>query len=122
MEKYCLTKSELSRFFETQFSFPEELDSSDITALYSQWECWYLELICLATTVAEVLEHRQKTGLDVHGALLDIYRLSDRIGLFTVESFDHAFIDYMFRCTRNSNISIEENLREIRADLNEYKF
>ena len=42
------------------------------------------------------------------------------MGLFTVEEFDEDFVAYMLRYVRQTDLTIEENLVEIRNWQNEY--
>lgn len=122
MDQHCLNREELSNFFEVEFGLADLSEDAHIGSLIEEWENWNLEFVCLATLLSQVLENKQKQSMNVHAILKEVYTLSERKGLFSVEPIDEKFIEYMFRYVRIEGLEIEDHLIEIRRDLGEYRY
>ncbi len=121
MRAYCLDKQELNRLIEIEpIGRVLDDDETPFRHLLDDWQSWDIEFICLATSLSQILERRLRQGLDVESILEWVYSLSERTGLFTVEGFDEDFVAYMLRYVRQTDLSIEENLIEIRNLQNEH--
>jgi hypothetical protein len=121
MDQHCFKREELSKFLEAEFGLPESCDVQ-IEILLREWEEWRLELVCLSTLLSQVLEKKQKQSVDVYNILQEIFTLSERRGLFYVEEINDVFIEYMLKSTRREDMSIEDELVELRRDLSEFKY
>ncbi len=125
MSQYCLNREELSRFMEIVFGTANfQTEEEKIRLLVEEWESWNLELVCLATLLTQLLDNQQKqlVAIDVYNILKKIYTLSEERGLFSVEQIDERFIEYMLQDVRRDNLSIEDDLVEIRGNLGERKY
>jgi hypothetical protein len=122
MNQYCLDRQELSAFLEKEFKLPIISASPHIDTVIEQWENWEICLHCTATLLSQVLENKQKYGIDVYKILEGIYKFSDSRGLFTIEQIDEKFLDFMFDNIRNPGLEIEDNLIQIKQELNERKY
>jgi hypothetical protein len=121
MRAYCLNKEELNRLIEVELE-GRVLGDSEISFRYllDDWQSWDIEFVCLATSLSQILERILKQELDAKSTLEWIYSLSERTGLFTVEGFDEDFVAHMLLYVRQTDLSIEENLVEIRNEQSEY--
>ncbi|WP_414548522.1 hypothetical protein [Anabaena sp. CCY 0017] len=101
-----------------------QTEEEKIRLLVEEWESWNLELVCLATLLTQLLDNQQKqlVAIDVYNILKKIYTLSEERGLFSVEQIDERFIEYMLQDVRRDNLSIEDDLVEIRGNLGERKY
>ena len=99
-------------------------DATAFRYLLDSWRSWDLEFICLATCLSQILEQNLKQGLDAQSVLEGVYSLPERTGLgFTIEEFGEDFVVYMLRYyVRQADLSIEEDLVEIRNLLSEYVY
>lgn len=119
MNHFCINRQELIVFLEKLFSLPNTLSVSHIEQLIEQWERWEIHLTCTATLLSQILEGKQKRGLDVHKILNDIYVLSENRGLFDVEQINERYLDFMFENVRDPSVEIEEDLILIKYNLEE---
>ncbi|WP_323312919.1 hypothetical protein [Anabaena cylindrica] len=100
-----------------------QTEEEKIIRLVEEWESWNLELVSLATLLSQFLDNQQnQNNVDVYNILEKIYTLSDERGLFSVEEIDERFIEYMLQDFRRDNLSIEDDLVEIRRNLGERKY
>ncbi|MGV2436933.1 MAG UNVERIFIED_CONTAM: hypothetical protein LVT10_20265 [Anaerolineae bacterium] len=122
MEIRCLDKNNLARIVDIVLygkSFYE--DEAELEFLLDRWKDWDIELIFLSTSLLQILEARQKKSEDAMMFLEKFNELYDS-GLLNIEYFSESFIKYMFGFPRQSDLSIEENLLEIRRNFAEYKY
>lgn len=127
MNQHCFNREELTKFLELEFTLPETLLSANIDTLIDHWEQWHLEFSCFATLLSQVLENKQKYGINVHEVLNNLFLLSEGKsseirGLFSIEQIDETFIDSMFDSVRDTNFGIEDNLIEIKRVLYERRY
>lgn len=119
-----MRKEELNRLIEIELEGRVLYD--DATAfryLLDGWRSWDIEFICLATCLSQILEQTLKQGLDAQSVLEGVYSLPEKTGLgFTIEEFGEDFAVYMLHYVRQADLSIEENLVEIRNLLSEYVY
>ena len=124
MTPYCLCKEELRRFIEIEMEGqkPRE-DEAEFEFVLSGWQTWDIELICLATALSQLLEHKIKSKEDVFSLLTEINNLLADTGRWlNVEGFDEEFVSYMLSFVRDPSLSIEDNLVMIRSQLSEYRY
>ncbi|NES20344.1 MAG: hypothetical protein F6K41_15775 [Symploca sp. SIO3E6] len=123
MDQHCLNREDLSKFIEVEFGLADLSEDAHIGSLIEAWENWYLEFVCLATLLSQVLENKQKQSINVYAILQGVYSFSERKGLFSIEPLDEKFIEYMLsRYVRKEELEIEEHLIEIRRDFGEYRY
>jgi len=123
MRAHCLCKEELNRLVEIELEGKDLYEEEfNFQCLLDDWRCWDVEFMCLATCLSQILEQRLKRGVDARPILSGIYSLSERAGLFTVEGFGEDFVAYMLRHVRQGELSIEENLVQIRNLLSEHVY
>jgi len=125
MKQYCLNREELSRFVEIVFGKANlQTEENLIKLLIEEWENWNLELVCMATLLTQFLDNQQNQSddIDVYYILKKIYSLSEERGLFSVEEIDERFIEHMLQNVRRNNLSIEDDLTEIRRNLGERQY
>lgn len=124
MQQHCLNNTELSRFIDITIENGKLYEEDHILALLlDSWRSWDLEIVCLATLLSYILERRQKQSLDALSLLKRIYNLPEETGLgFVLEQIDDRFVDYMLRSTRRKELSIDDDLIDIRHQFGEYNY
>jgi len=124
MRQYCLNKDELSRFIDVEIEggqlYEEDLVLGSL--LYS-WRNWDIELVCFATLLSHLLERKQKQSKDAITLLKSMYNIPEEKGLGLIfEQVDERFVGYMLKFIRRKELSIEEDLIDIRHQFGEYNY
>lgn len=124
MKQYCLDKEELHRFIEIELeNGPVYDDERDLKILLDGCYNWDIELICFTLFLSQVLEHRLKSSADQHSTLSGLYELPTEKNIaLLLEEIDQDFVRYMLEDVRDHNLSIDENLMEIRLRLGEHLY
>lgn len=121
---HCLTIDEIELLVRVEleeYNIPE--DESQIHALFSNWNDWIVNFICLNYLLSRVLERKQKSEKDAIGILRSLHELPTIRGLgLDFDEMDDSFVSYMLRFSRDEGLTLEDNLREIRHQLSEYKY
>jgi hypothetical protein len=123
MKPYCLDKDELHRFIEVEIEGGEVYeDEIEFRYLLDNWRSWDTELICLATSLSQILEQKLKSDADALTILKSTYSLEESGPWLTIEGFDEGFVTYFLSYSRNSESTIENDLNYLRSRLGEHKY
>jgi len=127
MRGHCLQKEELDRLIKVELEGKtlHQDDEKQVAFQYllDSWKSWDIEFICLATILSQILERKIRQGVNAQSTLEQVYSLSERTGLgLVIEECGDDFVTYMLRFARRDNLSMEENLVEIRNQLSEYVY
>lgn len=124
MRKHCLRDDELTKLVEIELGGVRILDDEVVLKkLFEDWYSWDVEFVCLVTILSYVLERKQKKSINALPVLRHLYNLPDLSGLGLVfEQMDENFIAYLLQFTRSSNLSIDDELIEIRNHFGNYDY
>ncbi len=125
MRGYCLRKEELDCLIQVELEGKtlHQDDEKQVVFQYllDSWKNWDIEFICLVTILSQILERRLKQGVNAQSILEKVYSLPERTGL-VIEECGDDFVTYMLKFARQDNLSMEENLVEIRNQLSEHVY
>ena len=124
MIQHCLDGAELYRVIDIILENKEPYDDEeDLAVLLETWKNWDTELICIATSLSQLLEREQKQQHDANKLLQRIYGMSEEFGLsLVIEQIDEKFVNYMLAHVRRSGYTLDEDLSYIRTQLGEYRY
>ena len=117
---YCLNREELSQFIEFKAN-DTAVDLNDLALWIEASRNWEIELGCLNYLFAQILERKTHDKQDCSGLVQLLYDSSDQMYL-RVHECDYAFIAYMLRFLRESDISLEEELVRLHNNMCEHKY
>ena len=124
MRQYCLNKDQMSRFIDIEI-YDARLykEEDELSIILSNWNGWDVELVCFATLFSHILERRQKQTKDAFSLLERIYNLTEERGLgLVIEEIGEQFVEYMLKHIRRGEISLEEDLIDIRHQFSEHDY
>lgn len=127
MNHHCFNREELTRFLELEYALPDTLLTVNLDLLIGHWEQWYVEFSCFATLLSQVLENKQKHGINANEVLTNLFLLAEGEstevrGLLSIEQVNESFIDLLFDSIRDTDLEVEDNLIEIKKAFYERKY
>ena len=105
---YCLNRLELTEIIDHIVN-KKTMNDDELKELFESAQYWQDQLICLSYLLSIILERKQKDGENCQKVIDEIYRLPDELFIF-IQEFDSDFVDYMLRHTRNSSLSLVDDL------------
>ena len=123
MKPHCLNKVELNRFISIASRNGEISDEeAGLQRLVESWHNYDTELICLATTLSQILEQKIKMGENTLALLENIYGLEQSGRWLSIEGFGENFVRYFLDYSRNAGLTIEDDLNYLREQFGEYNY
>lgn len=120
---YCLTKTEVDYLIKAmRHESSQTIDEGEFAVKIQSWQNWELEFVCLATSVLEIADRKQKQEEDNALTWLDsVVKIEEKYGfLFRLEGFNEEFVQYMLKHTRTSE-TLEHNLVSLRTRFADYE-
>ena len=117
---HCLTKSELAEIL-ARATASEGRIYEQISAWYDMADAWEEEIVGLNYFVAQIAMSTKNHGGDHDGIIAKHFHLDEEMW-FTQEDFGFEYVDYLMRHTRDTSLSLEDELVQLRDRLGEYGY
>lgn len=124
MFHHCLSVEQINRFIEVQIEGKQIYDDEvELQNLIHGCHSWDVELVCFTYLLTKVLVRRQKNGLDISFVMAALRRLSVEADIaLAFEEIDADFISYLYRFFRRIELSLDEDLVELRLRMSEHQY